>query len=133
MAALGLVIVWASYTLGMLGWTKVKHMTNPLAGPGQGKPLTFSDLALPSHRPTYLATFTAGPTTPPAVSANGVAAPPTVTGGNPITGGGTVHPPQSAFSSKKQLAAWLKAEYPWLSSAQITTVVNSYPTSSFGK
>ena len=115
MAALGLVILWAGYLAGITGYSKIKAATS--AAPR----LSLSDLALPSHRATYMAA--AGQWSSANPNAGTGPAPPTVTGGNPILGGGTVAPPASAMKSQSALRAWLHAEYPWLTSFQIDTLV----------
>jgi hypothetical protein len=43
MATLGLTLIWTGYALGIFGWSRIKHSS-----------LTFSDIALPSHRSTYV-------------------------------------------------------------------------------
>lgn len=49
MATLGLFLLWSGYTVGIYGYAKIQNarITAP--------PLTFSDVALPSHRGLYLA------------------------------------------------------------------------------
>lgn len=61
MAPVGLILAWGGYTLLIFGYTKWRWSSDPTA-----KQLSISDLALPSHRTTYinaLAAYTAGGTT----------------------------------------------------------------------
>jgi hypothetical protein len=48
MPALGVVLIWAGYTFGIFGFAKIQ---TALGSPK----LSLSDVALPSHRATYLA------------------------------------------------------------------------------
>ena len=61
MAPLGFFVLWAGYTLGIFGFSKIKSAYS-------SNPLSLSDLALPSHRTTYIAaatTWTQASTTTP--------------------------------------------------------------------
>jgi len=49
MATLGIVLLWGGYTIGIFGFAKIKSAY------GLSPTLSVSDLALPSHRNTYLA------------------------------------------------------------------------------
>jgi len=53
MATLGIVLLWGGYTIGVFGFAKIKSAY------GLSPSLSVSDLALPSHRNTYLAAATA--------------------------------------------------------------------------
>jgi hypothetical protein len=52
MATLGIVLLWGGYTIGVFGFAKIKSAY------GLSPSLSVSDLALPSHRATYLAAAT---------------------------------------------------------------------------
>ena len=52
MATLGIVLLWGGYTIGVFGFAKIKSAY------GLSPSLSISDLALPSHRATYLAAAT---------------------------------------------------------------------------
>lgn len=47
MASLGLLLLWSGYTFGIFGWAKIRTA-------GGAPKLSFSDVALPSHRAAYL-------------------------------------------------------------------------------
>jgi hypothetical protein len=88
MATLGLLILWSGYTVGMFGFAKIKSAY------GAAPTLSISDLALPSHRGTYMAAAAAwGSGTPTAASAgttptgSGASAPVPGTPFNPNLGG----------------------------------------------
>jgi hypothetical protein len=49
MAGLGIFLIWAGYSLGIFGFSKIKSAYN------QAPDLSLSDLTLPSYRATYLA------------------------------------------------------------------------------
>lgn len=91
MASLGIVILWSGYTLGIFGLSRIKSAYGSVPN------LTISDLALPSHRATYLAAVKAWSTatTDPAV-------PGPIPGSPASTPGGQVN---SAISTaQKQVA-----------------------------
>ena len=89
MATLGILLLWAGYTTGVFGFAKIK------AAYGASPSLSISDLALPSHRTTYLTAATAWTTS------SGTAATSTASGSG--TGSGatksTVPSPSPAPSS----------------------------------
>ena len=80
MAPLGFFVLWAGYTLGIFGFSKIKSAY------GQSPSLSLSDLALPSHRSTFMAAASAwtGASTPPGTSSLVPTTPP-VKLGNPNT------------------------------------------------
>ena len=49
MAALGVLVIWAGYTFGVYGFSKIKSAY------GASPALSVADVALPSHKSTYLA------------------------------------------------------------------------------
>ena len=61
MATLGILLLWAGYTTGVFGFAKIKSAY------GASPALSVSDLALPSHRNTYLAAAQAWGATPAAI------------------------------------------------------------------
>jgi hypothetical protein len=50
MPTLGILILWSGYLVGIFGFQKISSARGTVPG------LTISDLALPSHRATYLST-----------------------------------------------------------------------------
>lgn len=74
MATLGILLLWAGYTTGIFGFGRIKSAY------GVSPALSISDLALPSHRATYLAAAsTWGNSAPPGTGA-------TSTGGSAVSG-----------------------------------------------
>ena len=76
MATLGLILIWSGYTFGIFGYSKIKSAY------GTSPALSLSDLALPSHRLTYIAAWS------PASSSSSAA------GARGNTGSGTTAPGQ---------------------------------------
>ena len=52
MAALGLFLIWSGYTFGVYGFSKIKSAY------GASPSLALADVALPSHRATYITAAT---------------------------------------------------------------------------
>jgi len=106
MPTLGILILWSGYLLGITGFAKIRSAR------GGAPALTLSDIALPSHRATYLAAAMAwsnpSPTVPGGFSPGstsgtlGAGMPPTniIPGGLPGVNQAPAKPPPGGLTWK---------------------------------